>query len=67
MRRADSYNQALFSTVRLEDFVHATHPSRSIRKWLLASGAVYCSTTESMLAHEGGSVDRYFNCVLAGR
>jgi hypothetical protein len=33
MRGADGYNEALFSTVRLEDFVPATHPLRPIRKW----------------------------------
>ena len=31
MRGADSYNEALFSTVRLEDFVPATHPLCPIR------------------------------------
>lgn len=34
MRGADAYNEALFSTVRLEDFVPATHPLRPIRKWI---------------------------------
>jgi transposase len=34
MRGADGYKQALFSTVRLEDFVPATHPLRPIRKWI---------------------------------
>jgi transposase len=34
MRGADAYNEALFSTVRLEDFVPGTHPLRPIRKWI---------------------------------
>ncbi len=28
MRGADSYNEALFSTVRLDEFVPANHPLR---------------------------------------
>ncbi len=31
---ADSYNEALFSTVKLEEFVPQSHPLRPIRKWL---------------------------------
>ena len=34
MRGADSYNEALFSTVRLDEFVPASHPLRPIRAWL---------------------------------
>ncbi|WP_373321452.1 IS5 family transposase [Vogesella indigofera] len=34
MRGADSYNEALFSTIRLEEFVPANHPLRPIRAWL---------------------------------
>ena len=34
MRGADAYNEALFSTVRLEDFVPASHPLRPIRQWI---------------------------------
>jgi transposase len=34
MRGADSYNESLFTTVRLEDFVPATHPLRPIRSWV---------------------------------
>ena len=34
MRGADSYNEALFSTVRLDEFVPASHPLRPIRTWL---------------------------------
>ncbi|MBK1613822.1 IS5/IS1182 family transposase [Rubrivivax gelatinosus] len=34
MRGADSYNESLFSTVRLEDFVPAKHPLRVIRTWV---------------------------------
>ena len=34
MRGADGYNEALFSTVRLEDFVPANHPLRPIRAWV---------------------------------
>lgn len=34
MRGADAYNEALFTTVRLEDFVPSTHPLRPIRKWI---------------------------------
>lgn len=34
MLGADSYNEALFSTIRLEEFVPANHPLRPIRTWL---------------------------------
>jgi len=34
MRGADAYNEALFTTVRLEDFVPAKHPLRPIRQWV---------------------------------
>ena len=34
MRGADGYNEALSSTVKLEEFVPQTHPLRPIRKWL---------------------------------
>ena len=34
MRGSDGYNESLFSTVRLEDFVPANHPLRPIRTWL---------------------------------
>ena len=34
MRGADRYNESLFSTVRLEDFVPADHPLRPIRSWV---------------------------------
>ena len=34
MRGADRYNEALFSTIRLEEFVPANHPLRPIRTWL---------------------------------
>lgn len=34
MRGADSYNESLFSTIRLEDFVPANHPLRPIRIWM---------------------------------
>jgi transposase len=34
MRGADSYNESLFSTIRLEDFVPASHPLRPIRVWM---------------------------------
>ena len=34
MRGADSYNESLFTTVRLESFVPANHPLRPIRTWL---------------------------------
>ncbi|MEY4751883.1 MAG: hypothetical protein RIQ60_4097 [Pseudomonadota bacterium] len=30
MRGADAYNESRFSTIRLEDFVPAMHPLRSI-------------------------------------
>jgi hypothetical protein len=33
MRGADSYNESLFSTNRLEAFVPADHPLRPIRAW----------------------------------
>ena len=34
MRGADGYNEALFTTVKLEDFVPASHPLRPIRSWV---------------------------------
>lgn len=34
MRGADSYNESLFTTIRLEEFVPAKHPLRAIRAWL---------------------------------
>jgi len=34
MRGSDGYNESLFSTVRLEDFVPANHPLRPIRAWM---------------------------------
>ncbi|AJY62366.1 hypothetical protein B7759_05794 (plasmid) [Burkholderia glumae] len=34
MRGADGYNESLFSTVRLEEFVPQAHPLRQIRMWL---------------------------------
>ena len=34
MRGADSYNESLFTTVKLEEFVPAEHPLRSIRTWI---------------------------------
>ena len=34
MRGTDSYNESLFTTVRLEDFVPTTHPLRPIRTWV---------------------------------
>lgn len=34
MRGADAYNEALFTTVKLEDFVPAKHPLRPIRAWV---------------------------------
>ena len=34
MRGADSYNESLFSTVRLEEFVPAKHPLRAICTWV---------------------------------
>ena len=34
MRGADAYNEALFTTVKLEDFVPAAHPLRPIRQWV---------------------------------
>jgi len=34
MRGTDGYNESLFSTVRLEDFVPASHPLRPIRTWM---------------------------------
>jgi transposase len=34
MRGADSYNENLFTTVRLEEFVPANHPLRPIRTWV---------------------------------
>jgi transposase len=34
MRGADSYNESLFTVVRLEDFVPSKHPLRPIRQWV---------------------------------
>lgn len=34
MRGSDAYNEILFSTIRLEDFVPPEHPLRSIRQWV---------------------------------
>lgn len=34
MRGADGYNESLFTTVRLENFVPADHPLRPIRLWV---------------------------------
>lgn len=34
MRGADSYNEPLFSTVKLEEFVPQPHPLRPIRQWM---------------------------------
>lgn len=34
MRGADSCNEALFRSVKLEDFVPVNHPLRPIRKWI---------------------------------
>jgi transposase len=34
MRGTDSYIESLFTTVKLDDFVPATHPLRPIRKWI---------------------------------
>jgi transposase len=34
MRGADGYNESLFSTVRLEEFVPRSHPLRQVRTWL---------------------------------
>jgi hypothetical protein len=34
MRGSDGFNESLFSTVRLEDFVPANHPLRPIRIWM---------------------------------
>ena len=34
MRGADSHNESLFTTVRLEDFIPATHSLRPIRTWV---------------------------------
>ncbi|CQR36279.1 hypothetical protein ACO7_570030 [Thiomonas arsenitoxydans] len=33
MRGADAYNEALFSTLKLEEFVPQAHPLRTIRQW----------------------------------
>jgi transposase len=34
MRGAENYNESLFTTVKLEDFVPASHPLRPIRTWV---------------------------------
>ena len=34
MRGADSFNEALFSTIHLENFVPSNHPLRVIRAWV---------------------------------
>ncbi|MCG9014859.1 transposase, partial [Laribacter hongkongensis] len=33
MREVDSYNEALFSIIRLEEFFPANHPLRPVRTW----------------------------------
>ncbi|WP_031404099.1 IS5 family transposase [Thiomonas sp. FB-Cd] len=38
MRGADSFNAALFSTLKLDEFVPQTHPLRPIRKWMNEAG-----------------------------
>jgi transposase len=48
MRGADAYNEALFTTVKLEDFVPATHPLRPIRQWVNESLAKMDATFSSM-------------------
>jgi hypothetical protein len=39
MRGAAAYNEALFSTGRLEDFVSAKHPLRPIHTWVSRASA----------------------------
>lgn len=34
MRGADSYNESMFSTIRLEDFVPGNLPLRAMRTWI---------------------------------
>ena len=34
MRGSDGYNESLFTTVKLEDFVPTNHPVRPIRTWM---------------------------------
>ena len=34
MRGSDGYNERLFSTIRLEDFVPPEYPLRPIRQWV---------------------------------
>src|ERR1044072_7447457 len=34
MRGADSHSESLFTTVKLEEFVPASHPLRPIRSWV---------------------------------
>lgn len=51
MRGADSYNESLFTTVRLEEFVPASHPLRPIRAWvneaLVQMGPKFCAMYEA--------------------
>lgn len=48
MRGADAYNEALFSRVRLEDFVPVNHPLRSIRVWVNDALAAMSSKLSAM-------------------
>jgi transposase len=48
MRGADAYNESLFTTVRLEDFVPANHPLRPIRQWVNESLAAMDAKLSAM-------------------
>ena len=48
MRSTDSYNESLFSTVRLEEFAHPTHPLRPIRAWIHHALAVMLTKSSAM-------------------
>ena len=58
MRGADGYNEALFTSIRLEEFVAANQPLRPIRTWLNDAltnmGACFSAMCEADL--KGGMV-----------
>lgn len=52
MRCADGYNESLFSTVRLEEFVPANHPPQPIA--VSGAGLAFCRTGSERVPLSGG-------------
>ncbi|OIR00281.1 hypothetical protein GALL_177390 [mine drainage metagenome] len=52
MRGTDSDNAALFSTVKLDDFIPANHPLRPIRTWLNEARAKMDAKFSAMIETE---------------